>query len=49
MNKSVREICTLKCTMVSLEKNPKEVDFCKPDYQNTALTIDNRNFHLFRE
>ena len=37
MNKSVCKNCIPKCIVVSLEKNPKKVDFFKPDYQNTPL------------
>ena len=37
MNKSVCENGIPKCIMVSLERNPKKVDFFKPNYQNTSL------------
>ena len=37
MNKSVCKNCIPKCIIISLEENPKEVDFFKPDYQNTPL------------
>ena len=43
MNKSVRENCIPKCIMISLEKNPRRVDFFQAGLPECPLKARKRN------